>query len=155
MRNLSTQKQLNEKIPPNIRNYKMKNKLEDILKETESKFSCVNDKIDNLITNEQSIINSFKIKIKKTGIILGKKTVDTENSLESILPLIKEEFSPNEKYAPLIEYRIKKGRDGTKSYNFSVKYLTREGVIFYDEKSGEWIDLRNLEKIGKIYYQEN
>jgi len=43
----------------------MESKLEDILKETESKFSYINNKIDNLIIDEQSVINSFKIKIKK------------------------------------------------------------------------------------------
>ncbi|MCD6367983.1 MAG: hypothetical protein J7L45_02760 [Candidatus Aenigmarchaeota archaeon] len=104
---------------------------------------------------EENKDKTAKVKIKKTGIIFEKKTVDSKNSLESILPLIKEEFSPNEKYVPMIEYRIKEERNGTKSYNFTVKYLTREGVILYDKKIGEGIELRNLEKIGKICYQEN
>lgn len=47
----------------------MKNKLENILEETESKFSELNKKLEDLITEEQSKIDSLKKKIKK--IIIG------------------------------------------------------------------------------------
>jgi len=48
----------------------MKNELENILEETESKVSELNKKLEDLITEEQSKINSFKKKIKNSIIWL-------------------------------------------------------------------------------------
>ena len=44
----------------------MKNEFENILEETESKFGELNKKLEDLITEEQSVIDSFKGKIKKS-----------------------------------------------------------------------------------------
>ena len=95
-----------------------------------------------------------KVKIKKTKLLYRKKIVDSENSLGSIAPIIKEEFSPSEKYEPYVKYRLSMKKDGTRVHEFMLEYLTKSGVDLHDEKTGETIGLRELQKTGIVRYSD-